>query len=497
MEKLPVELALHVFSFVDIQDIPNLRLVNRSFAAVVGRDYLSHGVTIDIAGGGLRKLSDLSEMSQRRLTRSLEVFAIYPNGPLPQEPANVYQWRDGFQFHSFMLMPREIRALRCFVETLPRFPHLEQIILAGDALTLPMNCDYSVGTPRRGLRFRREPGWRSRADCYDDVDFKVRFGARYLMIILIALAKTQIRLATLRVQWISWLFFDWDESELRVLLSPLATLHHLFIGIINDDLLSLRNPRHHHPQHQHQHWRYYPPIIDPDEYPEAAEVLNCARFLSNGLLARLLSNMTELRTLHLTFSRKSDDPNPISGDCVVALAAVMPPREFTWRHLRSLKLSNICASRGGLADALARHAATLRELYLEDVDLSDGCWARLLADARGRLALRDADFNGILTGWWHQDGRKMKKEKKEDANRLYAQRWNLYKDRHLRDALRRYFVAPAGGGPCPLNRDNDSMEKVRRMNREALRRRKHPTWWRISTLLNVAGPSRRWMGVSS
>ncbi|KAI1168272.1 hypothetical protein F5B18DRAFT_671337 [Nemania serpens] len=407
--------------------------------------------------------------------RSVEVFAIYPDRPLPKEPAQIYRWKDGSKIHSIMLMQREIRALECFVKTLPQFPHLEQIILTGDALTVPMNCDYSAGTPRRGLRFRREPSWRSRADCHDDAHFKVLFGARYLIVILIALARTQTRLATLRMQWISWWLFDWDESELMLLLSPLATLHHVYINIINDDLLSLRNPR-------YQHWRY-PPIIDPNEYPEAADVLNCARFLSNGLLARVLSSMPELRTLHLTFSRKFDDPNLVSGDCVIALPFVMPA-EFTWRHLRSLRLSNICASRASLTDMLARHAATLRELYLEDIDLSDGCWVRLLTDVRSRLALREADFNGILTGW-HKDGGE--RTKKEDANRLYAQRWNLYKDRHLRDALRWYFVAPVweSGGMCPLNRDNDSMEKVRRMNREALNRRKNRTWRRISTLLKV------------
>ncbi|KAI1192198.1 hypothetical protein F5B17DRAFT_445094 [Nemania serpens] len=479
MENLPVELARHVLSFVDIQDIPNLRFVNKTFAEV-GLDCLHHGFSLDIAGGGLQTLSDLSKQSQRRLIRSVEVFAIYPNGLLPQEPARIYQWKDGSRIHSIMLMQREIRAMRCFVQTLPQFPRLEQIILTGDALTVPMNCDYSVGTPRRGLRFRREPSWRSRADSHDDVYFKILFGARYLMVILIALASTQTRLATLRAQWISWWFFDWDESELMLLLSPLATLHHLYISIINDDLLSLRNPR-------YRYWRY-PPIIDPNEYPEAADVLDCARFLSNGLLARWLSGMPELRTLHLTFSRKSDDPNPISGDCVLTLPAVIPA-QLTWSHLRSLRLGSICASRAGLTDALARHAATLRELYLEDMDLSDGCWARLLTDVRSRLALRDADFNGILTGWHQDDGKNTKKYKhKKDANRLYAQKWDLYKDRHLRDALRRYFVAPEweGGGMCPLSRDNDSMEKARRMNREALKRRKNRTWRRISTLLNVA-----------
>ncbi|KAI1201367.1 hypothetical protein F5X97DRAFT_338913 [Nemania serpens] len=480
MEKLPVELARHVLSFVDIQDIPNLRLVNKNLA-LVGGDYFHHGFSVDVTNEGLGTLLDLSKRRQRRLIRSVEVFAIYPNGLLPQEPAQIYQWKDGSQVRSIMLMQREIDALRCFVEALPRFPRLEQIILTGDALKVPMSCDFSLGTPRRGLRFRRELGWRSRADCHDDVHFKVLFGARYLMVILIALSMTQTRLATLRMQWISWWFFDWDEPELMLLLSPLATLHHLYIGIVNDDLLSLRSPG-------HRYWRY-PPIIDPDEYREAADVLDCARFLSNGLLARWLSSMPELRTLHLTFSRKFDDPNPITGDCVITLSAVMPA-SFTWSHLRSLRLSNICASRPSLTDALTRHAATLRELYLEDIDLSDGCWVRLLTDARARLALDDADFNGILTGW-HQDGKnkttKKKKKKKKDANRLYAQKWDLYKDRHLRDALRRYFVAPAreGGGTCPLNRDNDSLEKIRRLSREALKRQKNRTWWRISTLLNV------------
>lgn len=69
-----------------------------------------------------------------------------------------------------------------------------------------------------------------------------------------------------------------------------------------------------------------------------------------------------------------------------------------WPHLTRLELSGVEGDRHAVMQCLRLHKDTLRSLCLQDFDLGETSWEKLLPDIRGALNLDDACICGDLAG---------------------------------------------------------------------------------------------------
>ncbi|KAI3396450.1 hypothetical protein diail_12170 [Diaporthe ilicicola] len=189
---------------------------------------------------------------------------------------------------------------------------------------------------------------------------------RNLEAMLEALACNNHSVESLRAGTLDWSFFDKSSTELARLFRPVLNAV--------DVELEISMERDHD----------FNVVRDNSE--------KCRRLMERGMLRDLLEPMKKLDTLCVMFH---GDFN--SSRCPVTLKEIVGPGH-DWPHLTLLELSKVECDRQALLQVLERHKDTLRLLCLQDIDLGETSWKKLLPNIRNTLDLDNACICGTLTG---------------------------------------------------------------------------------------------------
>lgn len=191
-------------------------------------------------------------------------------------------------------------------------------------------------------------------------------GVRHLEVMLEALAYNNIKVASLRAGTFDWTFFDKSSTELERLFQPVLDAGHVELE------MRLR--------------------LDENLHDVDGNTKLCRRFMKRGILRDLLARMKRLDLLRVGFL--CDIYAPYEP---VVLRDIMSPGHH-WPHLTQLELSNIEADRHTLMQVLGLHKDNLQFLCLQDIDLGETSWEKLLPEIRNTLYLQDACICGTLIG---------------------------------------------------------------------------------------------------
>ncbi|KAG6356587.1 hypothetical protein INS49_014460 [Diaporthe citri] len=191
-------------------------------------------------------------------------------------------------------------------------------------------------------------------------------GVRHLEVLLEALAHNNLKLESLRAGSFDWIFFDKSSTELEGLFRPLLDAVHVELEITLD--------------------------LDDDLHDVSGNTGECRRFMDRGIIRDLLARMRRLELLRVGFMGDMDVPYKPA-----MLRDIVSPT-YRWPHLNRLEISHVEVDRHTLMQFLVLHKDTLQFLCLQDFDLGETSWEKLLPSIRNTLHLECACICGTLTG---------------------------------------------------------------------------------------------------
>jgi hypothetical protein len=200
-------------------------------------------------------------------------------------------------------------------------------------------------------------------------------GVRQMSCVLNALAKSNVRLKTLRAGSVWWTFLNQDVEERQDTQKVVKSLQKLKFEITasNEDKEDYL----------------------PDEFewvqPECREFLR-----TDSALRDLLAAAADLQHLSLIFDYDRLDRNERAIMATSLLHFI--PHTIVWPRLTHLTLGCFDAAEDDLVELLSRHKATLNYLQLRDIKLMPGSWRKFLPKLRPILKLKWAYMCGYLLG---------------------------------------------------------------------------------------------------
>lgn len=191
-------------------------------------------------------------------------------------------------------------------------------------------------------------------------------GVRHLEVMLEALACNNIQVDSLRAGTFDWNFFDKSSTDLDRLFRPALGAAHVELEI------SLE--------------------LDEDMHDVDGQTEKCRNFMERGIVRDVLARMGRLELLRVAFMCDMDELHKPA-----VLKNIVNPSHH-WRNLTQLELAGIEGDRHSVMQVLRLHKDTLRFLCLQDFDLGETSWEKLLPEIRNTLDLEDACICGDLTG---------------------------------------------------------------------------------------------------
>ena len=233
------------------------------------------------------------------------------------------------------------------------------------------------------------------------------YGVMQLYSVLCGVALAGIKLKTLKCGKIDWKFLQMDEKRTDTIKRALKHLEYLRIM-----------------------------FYVGEGYLHAAklesEIRDCGLFLANYGMCGLLSAAKDLKTLSLSIHQSG-------GSELEYMVGTT-----TWACLRVLELDRIDSTEKTLIDLVTRHAGTLRELELNNVLLSQGCWTSALPGMRNVVRLEEFRAVGrwasrypLLYKWIVDTSKNSQGLQESTLGRPY--KLGMAVDRYVRE-----------GGECPL-----------------------------------------------
>lgn len=183
-----------------------------------------------------------------------------------------------------------------------------------------------------------------------------------------ALAYNKIKLQSLRAGTFNWIFFDKSSTELERLFQPVLDAVHVELEITLE--------------------------LDENLHDVDGQTEKCRRFMKRGMVRNVLSRMRRLELLRVGFQCDLDMDETYKP---ALLRDIISPSHH-WPHLTQLELSAVEGDRHAVMQCLRLHRDTLRFLCLQDFDLGETSWEKLLPDIRNTLYLEDACICGYITG---------------------------------------------------------------------------------------------------
>lgn len=245
-------------------------------------------------------------------------------------------------------------------------------------------------------------------------------GVRHLEVMLEALTYNNIQLESLRTGTFEWIFFDKSPSELERLFRPALDAFHVELEIALD--------------------------LDENMHDVDGQTEKCRQFMERGILRDVLARMERLELLRVAFMCDMDELQK-----PVILRDIISPSHH-WQHLTQLELAGVESDRHSVIQVLRLHKDTLRFLCLQDFDLGETSWEKLLPDIRNTLCLEDACICGDITG-------RVEEGPDEDLPEF----WDLNKpgiwENDMRASINRYCRNRGEGYPDELPLTDEVVEK--------------------------------------
>lgn len=235
------------------------------------------------------------------------------------------------------------------------------------------------------------------------------YGMMQLYSVLCGVASAGIKFKTLKCDKIDWKLLQMEETKMHTIKRALKYLENLHL------MFYVRE-------------KYF------DAPKFVSELRDCGIFLANYGMCEFLSAAEGLQTLSLYSDRSG-------GSDLQYLVGTT-----TWACLRVIALDRIYATESTLVGFLQRHAGTLKELELNNIDLIRGCWKSALPGIRNAVRLEELRAVGvwkspspvIFYSAWIVDTSK---------NSQNLQESTLPRPYKLGMAVNRYIRE---GGECPL-----------------------------------------------
>ncbi|KAI0405535.1 hypothetical protein F4802DRAFT_174009 [Xylaria palmicola] len=380
MDGIPPEILYLIFSHLYPGDMPDIRLVNRTFANV-GAAYMLPTVSFSLCKAGLDRLEAISlHPIFSKHVLSLTYYADIFDAPLAT-------WRDFVRAHKnnmrwngklrrLNLTPSQLMAeyraycdafdqqdrlveanadMELLKRVLPRFPNLDELTM-------------SAGDHFDDSRFWR-PSERPFAD-FLKMDFRgdaYPEGKRPLDVLLLANAHAPRPLLSFRAGALHWRFFKRSERALARMFSPLVNLTSIELSI-----------------------NVFPA---DDRIEEGDSLRHCQRALAKGRLRKILKSMPKLECLFIEILNLDSD-DELRG---ASLGDIIEPG-FRWPNLKWLFLGGISGERTEFMNFFMQHKDTLETLCLRDITLPSTSWLKFLPDIRNNLCLEEACICGDIFG---------------------------------------------------------------------------------------------------
>lgn len=384
MTSLSPELWHTVASHLSIEDATQLRLVNKFFADVAGAHILPD-VTFHMHQDDFARLRGIASNGVLAPNvRSITYFAreyespvisvdkfkkihkdtlMFQAPPFSLNPESQVKpaddltlWHEYKKYERMVAVQDQIKAgmadLACLKDALAKFTALRQATMSsghvfyeGWANDKPSPFKAPVQPPTKWL----DPE-----------------GVRHLEVTLEALTYNNVQLESLRAGTFDWTFFDKTSTELERLFRPALNAFHVELEI------SLR--------------------LDDNMYDVDGQTEKCRQFMERGMVRDVLARMRRLELLRVAFMCNMDEPYKPA-----VLRNIMSPSHH-WPNLTQLELTGVQGDRHAMLQVLRLHKDTLRFLCLQDFDLGETSWEKLLPDIRNTLHLEDACICGDLTG---------------------------------------------------------------------------------------------------
>jgi hypothetical protein len=163
---------------------------------------------------------------------------------------------------------------------------------------------------------------------------------------------------------------------------------------------------------------------------------NCYADMQSGQLKRFISGLQKLERLHIVFPPGRRNASGINSGAAACLVNVIPSQVY---NLRSLAVEGVDTSESFFINIVQNNATTLDSIHLHNIYLKPaGSWIRIFNTIRRQLGLKVAELGGHLCDSADIDARQL------DFN--IEDGWNLELNK-LGAALSKYLV---DGGACPL-----------------------------------------------
>lgn len=386
MNSLSPELWHMVASHLSIQDATQLRLASRFFADVAGAHILPE-VTFHIHQDDFARLRGIA--SSRVLAANVKSVTYFARayespvvsfdkfkknhkdrvmlqsrpflnipGPQPKPADDLTLWHEYERYERLVAVQDQIQAdmadLVCLKEALANFTGLRHATMSSG------NLFYE------GLALDKPSPFR--APIQPPTNWLEPEGVRQLEVMLKALVYNNIKVQSLRAGTFHWIFFDKSSTELERLFQPVLDAVHVELEITLE--------------------------LDENLHDVDGQTEKCRRSMEQGMVRDVLARMRRLELLRVGFLCDLDMDETYKP---AFLRDIMSP-SHRWPHLSRLELSAIEGDRHALMQCLRLHKDTLQFLCLQDFDLGETSWEKLLPDIRGTLYLEDACICGYLTG---------------------------------------------------------------------------------------------------
>ncbi|KAI1261559.1 hypothetical protein F5Y18DRAFT_401637 [Xylariaceae sp. FL1019] len=384
MDRIPPEIVYVIVSFLDIDSLQSVRLVNRKLAEI-GAAYMLPEVTFYMHSEELARLQAIAQHP----VFSKHVRSLTYSGHALDSPK--VSWREFLRDYKLELRwnsrlkklnyhPNQLLAeynkycdaaaeqdlimnseadIALLKDILPRFPKLE-------SMTMSSGGRFYEGSHHNTKRHKPLDDI-LRGSAFHSLDPE---GSRPLEALLVANAEARCTLKSFRAGFLHWKFFKRPEWVLRRMFTPLANLTSIEISISLDS-----------------------GDEETDEFHDHDSLVKCQRVMAKGSLRHMLRSMPQLQTICVEFLDMDVDELTKGA----ALADIIAPG-FHWPQLQELALGGLSCDRKELMDCLTLHKDTLRILCLRDMALKSTSWCKLLPDIRRKMDLADACICGVLYG---------------------------------------------------------------------------------------------------
>lgn len=388
MCSLPAELWHIVASHLSIHDATQLRLVSTFFADVAGAHILPvvtfHMVQDDFArlrgiasnrvlAANVKSIIYWAEeyespvVSFERFKRNHEDWLRWeapPSSTNSNQQAEAADdstlWHEYEKYERMVAVQDQIKAemgdLACLRDVLAKFTGLRHATMLPDSM-----FDPSPGTsklsPFQAL-VRPPTHWPNPE------------GVRHLEVMLEALTSTKTQVESLHARCFDWTFFDKGPTELERLFRPVLSAVHVELEFSLD--------------------------LENDLHVEE-QIGKCRQLMGQGMVRDVLARMMKLKMLHVGFPGDIDTGDIDAPRKPAVVRNIISPSHH-WPNLTQLELSGVEGDRHTVMKVLRLHKDTLRFLCLQDFDLGETSWKKLLPDIRNTMYLEGVQICGELTG---------------------------------------------------------------------------------------------------